>query len=166
MFAYPQVATEVPKSVFERILFVCVGNICRSPMAEYLLRDHGTRDHGATIHRPRQIASAGLEARPGDPADPMVLDLLAERGIDASVHRARYLSRTLVEDSDLVLVMEAWQQREIERWLPMARGKVHRLGRWGDFEVADPYQQSAAAFRHAYELIEEGLNQWRARVWN
>src|SRR6266542_2985353 len=76
--------------MFENVLIVCVGNICRSPMAEGLLR---ARFVG---HRRARIESAGLAALEGRPADPIAVELLAERGIDISAHRARQLTPELL----------------------------------------------------------------------
>ena len=67
--------------MFDKVLVVCIGNICRSPTAEYLLRHRlGAR---ATM-----IESAGLAALAGNPVDPVAGELLAQHGIDASAHRA------------------------------------------------------------------------------
>jgi protein-tyrosine phosphatase len=139
--------------LFGSILIVCTGNICRSPMAMALLRDRlGKR--GAHV----EVDSAGIAALVGHPADPEACDLMSTRGLDISDHRARQLTPDLVRARELILVMEAAQQREVEGALPMARGRVHRLGRWGEFDVPDPYQRGRPAFERALALIERGLD--------
>ena len=85
--------------MFQRILLVCVGNICRSPTAEYLLRD---RLGDASL----QISSAGLGALEDHPMDATAASLLIEHGIDASAHRGRQLQASMLREVDLVLVME------------------------------------------------------------
>lgn len=145
--------------MFTHLLTVCIGNICRSPMAEVLLRAH-LAAHG----RPGAVVqSAGLAALVGRPADPIAQALLAERGLDLSQHRARQLTSSLVTAADLVLVMDEEQQRAVEQLCPTARGRVQRLGRFGRFDVPDPYGGSRAQFEQALALIERGISEF-ARV--
>ncbi|MBI4757169.1 MAG: low molecular weight phosphotyrosine protein phosphatase [Betaproteobacteria bacterium] len=129
-------------------------------MAEYLLAAYpGTVAAGA------RVTSAGLGALVGQSVDPLAREVLGERGIDLSAHRARQLTAEAVRGADLILVMEAWQQKEIETAHPTARGKVHALGRWQGFEVPDPYRQGRAAFEAAFRLIERGVADWGERIW-
>lgn len=141
--------------MFNKILIVCVGNICRSPMAEYIFKQAMPN---------RTITSAGIGALVGHQADPMVIKLLQEKGIDATEHRARQLSEEMVTEADLILVMEGWQQKEIVKRYPYTRGKVLRLGQWDDFDVPDPYQQAENIFRYSLELIENGLKTWQQKL--
>jgi protein-tyrosine phosphatase len=144
--------------MFAKILVVCVGNICRSPMGEYLLRS-GTAGAGVTV------ASAGLGALVGHGADPLALEVMAEHGIDIGAHRAQQLTSQLVKEHELILVMELWQQREIERLYPFARGRVHLLGKWGGVEIADPYRQPKTVFVEAFEKIERACDEWCRKLW-
>jgi protein-tyrosine phosphatase len=146
--------------MFSRILMVCVGNICRSPMAEVLLR-------ARLAGRPRApvIESAGIAALVGKPADPMAIELMRAQGIDLTGHRARQLTPELIRSFDLILVMENGHQHAVEGILPAARGRVFPLGKWGGFEVPDPYRKDRAAFEHAAKLIDEGLASLQARFW-
>jgi len=143
--------------VFKSILVVCVGNICRSPMAEALLRN---RLQGREI----AVSSAGLGALVGHPADITAQTLMNERGIDISSHRASQISAGHLRDAELILVMETWQQRDIEKNFPPARGRVFRLGHWGDFEIADPYRKPREAFERALADIERGIDEWMERL--
>ncbi len=128
-------------------------------MAEALLRARfAARGRGI-------VSSAGIAALVGRPADPLAVDLLAERGIDISGHRARQLTPEMIGSADLVLVMEAAQQQEIERLSKAARGRVHRLGRFGDFEVEDPYRLTRSAFERALRQIERGLDDFDRVFW-
>ncbi|MFT3917324.1 MAG: low molecular weight protein-tyrosine-phosphatase [Anaeromyxobacteraceae bacterium] len=138
---------------FDRVLVVCVGNICRSPMAAVLLEAR-LRERGASA----RVESAGLAALVGEPAAPLALELVGERGLDLSAHRARQLGPALVRGADLVLVMEHGHQRAVEAFHPPARGRVIPLGRWGGFDVPDPHRRGRAAFEEALALIERGID--------
>jgi protein-tyrosine phosphatase len=143
------------------ILIVCTGNICRSPIGEALLRA------SSAVSRPGlTVASAGLAALQGHPADPLAVKLLAERGIDLSAHRARQLTPELVAAADLILVMDTAQQRRLETLAPSARGRIHRIGRFGGFDIPDPYRQDRAAFERVLALIEQGLAGFERVFWS
>ncbi|WP_455884600.1 low molecular weight protein-tyrosine-phosphatase [Pseudomonas spelaei] len=144
--------------MFNKILIVCVGNICRSPTAEKLL-------HSALASSCIEVRSAGLAALQDHPLEPMASRLLEERGYTLLAHSARQLTRAAVSDADLVLVME---QRHIDGVLevaPEARGKVFLLGKWQhDREIKDPYRQGRSAFIHAFALIEQATQAWASRL--
>jgi protein-tyrosine phosphatase len=101
------------------VLVVCIGNICRSPMAEALL---------ALALPGMTIQSAGLGAVIGAPADPISIALMAEAGLDISTHRGQQISTPLVMNAELVLVMDRQQQQEVHRRYPTSAGKVFCLG--------------------------------------
>ena len=146
--------------MFSRILTVCVGNICRSPMAEGELRGRLEKRGVKAV-----VESAGIAALVGRPADPTSQELMLARGIDISGHRARQLTPELIRSFELILVMEADQQRAVEDILPSARGRVHRIGRWGNFDVPDPYRRDREDFEHALELIVRGVDDLEKAFW-
>lgn len=140
--------------MFGNILVVCVGNICRSPTAEVLLR---ARLQGAGT----QVHSAGLGALVGQPIEPTALALLAEHGHDGSGHRARQLDAEMLRQADLVLAMEPGHVERILALAPHVRGRVMLLGKWLDERaISDPYRQQREAFEHAYTLIERAVDGW------
>lgn len=118
------------------------------------------------LNRPVQISSAGIAAVVGKPADKNVQEILLENNIDCSAHIARQLTSAMLLEVDLVLVMEQEQRREIEYKFPSSCGKVHLLGKWGNFDIPDPYKKSKQFFRETYDLIVQGVDQWQARLWN
>ena len=146
------------KIMIRHILVVCVGNICRSPMAEGLLKDALREQTDITVE------SAGLGALVGHPADDYALELMTELGVDISAHRARQIHPDMVRDADLVLVMESGHKRAIDDADATARGKVYRIGEWQDREIDDPYRQPRAAFADALEEIQEGVASWVEKI--
>ena len=144
--------------MIRHILVVCVGNICRSPMAEALLKRELREQDGFTVE------SAGLGALVGYPASDYSLELMAELGVDISEHRARQIHPDMVHSADLVLVMETGHKRAIDVADPTARGKVYRLGEWQDRDIDDPYRQSKEVFADVLADIEQGVASWAKRI--
>lgn len=142
--------------MFENILLVCVGNICRSPVAEALFKDalqiKGKKNH--------QVSSAGLGAMVNSAPDKVARELLLEKNIDISDYRASQLTTEMIHHADLILVMEMAHKEIIEHKEPSAKGKVFRLGKWGGFDVADPYRQERKVFIEAVQLIDRGVADW------
>ena len=144
--------------MIENILVVCVGNICRSPMAEALLRQ-ALQDVSDV-----SVSSAGLGALVDYPAAEHAEVLMAERGLDISRHKARQLTPDLINTSDLVLVMETRHKRVIDDEDATARGKVYRLCEWQDKDIPDPFRQSRETFEETLLLIEQGVQDWAGRI--
>ena len=145
--------------MFKNILIVCVGNICRSPMAEYLLQQM-TKKQDMDIC----VSSAGLGALIGQGADEYAIEVLTEHGIDGATHRARQIDNEIVKRNELILVMENWQQKEIESLYPYARGRVHLLGKWDETEISDPYKKPKEAFVDAFEKINKACEEWTKKL--
>jgi low molecular weight protein-tyrosine phosphatase len=141
--------------MIDSILVICVGNICRSPMAEELFR---------RALPARRVSSAGLAALVGEPADPIAVELMRDRDFDITAHRARQVQPVMVADAGLVLVMELGHQRYLERQYPLARGKIFRLCESTKTDIADPYRCGRAAFEEAMGLIDQGVESWAARL--
>ncbi len=142
--------------MFNDILVVCVGNICRSPMAEGLFKQV-LMNAGKTG---MVVSSAGLNALVGHRADTSACQLLAQRQIDISMHRACQINSEMIRAANIVLVMELAHKMAIEAKEPSARGKIFRLGEWEKFDIPDPYQQGLSAFEHSLMLIERGVSHW------
>jgi len=145
--------------LFNNILIVCVGNICRSPMAEALLKS--TLSTKPNVY---QVSSAGIGALVGHPADNKAKQLMIEKGIDISGHRADQLNEDMIRKADIILVMESAHKQAIEAKQPSAKGKVFRLGEWGDFDIPDPYQRDSIIFESVLRLIDLGVNQWLKKL--
>ncbi|NBA98223.1 low molecular weight protein-tyrosine-phosphatase [Pseudomonas sp. R5(2019)] len=148
--------------MFKRVLIVCIGNICRSPTAEHLLRGAILK---AKPDSDIQISSAGLGALVDHTLEQTAQEVLQERGNSPMEHKARQLRSALVSEADLILVMEKRHVDGVLRIAPEARGKVLLLGKWQDNrEIDDPYKRGKPAFVHAYALIEEAVNAWAQRL--
>lgn len=141
--------------MFNSILMVCVGNVCRSPMAEMLLR-HKLAAKQKNI----QVASAGLGALIGHGTDANAQMLMNKMNIDTSKHQARQLNTNIIAKYDLILTMEKDHITTIHNIALTSKGKVHLLGKWSDFEIPDPYKQSQHEFEVALDLIERGVDEW------
>ena len=140
-----------------RVLVLCVGNICRSPMAQVLL-EHACRAHKVSV------TSAGLDAMVGHPADPMAQEMVKAAGRDLAGHRAQQVSALLCRQHDLILVMEQSHKAELLRRYPEARGKVFLMRADNNTEIADPYRKGQAAFEDAYKAIASGTEYWATRI--
>ena len=141
--------------MFDTVLIVCAGNICRSPTAEYVLK---SKLEGENI----SISSAGLTALEGKPADATAKQIAATNGITMERHKGRQLTSSLVAQNSVILVMEQRHLTDLCSRYPEARGKTFLLGKWlGDKEIPDPYRQSLEAFEHVYELIDSACSAWQ-----
>ena len=141
--------------MFDSVLVVCAGNICRSPTAEYVLK---SKLQDISI----DVSSAGLTALEGKPADAMAQKKALEQGIDMSAHAGRQISSSLVMQNSVILVMEKRHLDDLCSRYPQARGKTFLLGKWiGDKEIPDPYRQSEEAFKHVYDLIDSACSAWQ-----
>jgi len=136
----------------QHILTLCIGNICRSPLAQVLI---------AREFPEREVWSAGLGALVGEPADPMSIRLASEQGLDLRAHRAQQVNNFMCLRADLILVMEQDHRAELERRYPHVRGKVFCLG---TSDIADPFRRERKAFETAYADIAQGVVDWAARI--
>jgi protein-tyrosine phosphatase len=140
---------------FDNILVVCVGNICRSPMAEALLKQR---------YPDKVIDSAGVGALVGHPADPAALEIMTERQLDITNHMAKQIDEKLAKKADIIFTMSDGQTKWIEERWPFCRGKTFKLGHWQDKDIADPYKHDMSAFKTAYRDIVESLEQWADKI--
>ena len=110
------------------------------------------------------VFSAGIDAPVGESADPLSVQLMRERGIDISGHRARKLGSWMVHEADLIVTMDRYQKYFIEINYPMFKNKVCRLGEFDNYDIPDPYLQGLNAFREACSLIDKGVGELVARI--
>lgn len=144
--------------MIKNILVVCVGNVCRSPMAEALLRQALLDEDEVSV------SSAGLGALVDFPAAGYAEDLMAERGLDISGHKARQLTPEIVDENDLILVMESAHKRAIEARDPAAHSKIFLLCASLYADIPDPFRKSKTHFEEVLQLIEQGVADWAAKI--
>lgn len=113
----------------------------------------------------KTIGSAGLrEITVGWSADPFSIRVMRENGIDISRHRARLLTNDLLKNVDLVITMEQEQSDIVKYSFPNFRGKIVRIGEYGDYDVPDPYSKNIKYFQDSFDLISKGIDQIDAHL--
>lgn len=145
--------------MFQKLLVLCTGNICRSPVAAARLKqvvEAGGKDI--------EVRSAGLGALVGHPADPSALAVAEARGLDVSGHVAQQLTPDLIHWADLILVMEHDQRSYLIEQSPTVSGKVLLFGHWIGEEVPDPYLEHMEVFEDTMDLIDQAAAEWARRL--
>jgi protein-tyrosine phosphatase len=152
----------------QRILFVCLGNICRSPTAEVVLRTRAAR---AGVGSRVAVASAGTgNWHVGMPPDRRAVEHAAKRGYDLTTVRARQVGREDFDRFDWILAMDRGNLRELRSLRP-PDGRGH-LGLFLDFaphlglqDVPDPYYGGGTHFERVLDLIEQASDSLVAHLF-
>lgn len=146
-----------PKS----ILFVCKGNICRSPFAEHLARRLQGEGYAGDI----KFQSAGLYVPKSVPSPSTAIEMARPFGVALDRHHAQPLSEQLVAGSDMVIAMEGWQFLALRESFPKSYGKIFLLPQLAPerytglaaFNIQDPYGGSSRDFQDCFERISRCL---------
>ena len=154
-------AVQLPDSV-QSVLFVCHGNICRSPLAEVYFRSLVEKEGRQMI-----VRSAGLETTPGKPADARAKAVAMEHRLSLDEHATTQVHMELLDQSDLIVVMEIKQKDRIQRLCPRSKGKVVLLGRFdsrGSLEIADPYSGASEDFLFCFQQVRRCCDKLATRL--
>jgi protein-tyrosine phosphatase len=132
-----------------KVLFVCTGNICRSPTAEGVLRKLGSQ-----MNIPLHVESAGThDYHVGSCPDERAMQHALKRGYDLSAQRARQLRKRDFDEFDLIIAMDRGHLQILEQHCPpQHRGKLRMLVDGHD--VPDPYYGGAEGFEQVLDMVE------------
>lgn len=152
----------------ESILFVCQGNICRSPFAAVLATERLRHEGGVGI----RCTSAGIRTTQAARSPSAACDVAATYGVSLVHHRPQPLTRELMEAHDLIVVMEASHLLELRVSYPSAANRVVLLSLFDQaaifgydrFNIADPFARPRAAFESCYSRIDRALSNMLARL--
>ena len=145
------------------IVFVCTGNVCRSPMAAGFFYDKLVREK---VDGRVRVRSAGTWALEGQPASAYALQVMNEHGLDISQHRGRNLTQEDVDGADLVLVMTRRHADIIARDMQPGDGKMYLLSEMAGQaqDIEDPYGGSLHEYRRTAVELEEWVERGYARI--
>jgi protein-tyrosine phosphatase len=140
----------------QRLVFVCTGNICRSPYAEVRARSLGL-----------EAASLGLETTPGSHAPASAVKNARARGMDLCPHRSRLFDHDLLGDTDLVVGFEPWQVQMVQNGRHYGNAQLTLAGLWSKPlrpDICDPLGRSDEYFQICYDLIDSSIANMRNRM--
>ena len=142
--------------MFDSILIVCTGNICRSPIGERYLRN---------LLPDKKLDSAGTGALIEHAADDSAIKVAKNHGLSLEGHHSRQFTSSLGRQYDLTLAMEKSHIEQIGHIAPEARGKTMPFGHWLEQrDIPDPYRKSDEAFLSVYKLIEQAGKLWAQKL--
>lgn len=146
-------------------VFVCFGNIMRSPMAERLFR-RSLAEHGI---EGIQVKSAGIHATPGSEAHPRSKVAARELGLPLDDHRSQLLTAPMVEDAEVIFAMDFQNKAELLALFPQSKDKLFMLAAYADStgrqcEIADPYFGDQEEARRCYRLLQTCIDNLTASL--
>ncbi len=139
----------------KKIMFVCMGNICRSPLAHAVFEDIATREGAAARYR---VDSSGTIAyHVGEPPDERMRKVAARHGVEMT-HRSQHLKKRHLDEFDLILCMDRDNLRDAQR-LAMSEATAAKIAMLRDFDpeargdVPDPYYGGPEGFERVYDIV-------------
>jgi len=148
------------RGVIDSILVVCVGNICRSPVAAQLLAADL-----AVENAPITVSSAGIGALVGEEIDPLAAEIAKGNGLKLEPHQARQFTPEMGMACSLILVMEPGHRKHILQTSPQLAGRIMLFDHWtGARGISDPYQRSREFHESVYSRLKDAATAWAERL--
>ena len=147
-----------------RILFICTGNICRTPMAESLLRAKIIQEGMENLV---SVDSAGTFANEGVPPTQLSVSVIQEAGLEPPVHLSKHVNSHLMQTADLILCMGEHHKRDLQAIFPQHRQKIFTLREFnrdrstGGTSIDDPFGRNIEQYRKVFRLIQNEVE----RIW-
>jgi protein-tyrosine-phosphatase len=156
----------VVRKTANSFVFVCFGNIMRSPMAEQLMKQEVSQ----RTPKPVRIASAGLHATPGKAAHPWSIAASADFGISLENHRAQLLTAEMMQEADAIFAMDFQNKAELLALYPDSAHKIFMLSAYLDGpgqnrEIPDPYYGDVDATRSCYRVLQTCVRNLSAHLF-
>jgi len=147
------------------VVFVCFGNIMRSPMAEQMFR-RAVAERGLEGIR---VRSAGIHATAGSEAHPRARVAARELGLPLDDHRSQLLTNSMVDEADAIFAMDFQNKAELLALFPQSESKIFMLGAYADgarqqCEIADPYFGDQDEARQCYRILQACINNLAASL--
>lgn len=143
----------------ERLVFVCLGNICRSPFGEFVAKQENV-----------STAGFGLSTTSNKPAFATAMKVANRFGVDLSSHLTTDIGDFEIRDTDLLLVMELRHARRLQPLLKSGGAQIALLGHWASprrLHIHDPFEHSERYFYQCYSIIDQAtrelISEWRGK---
>ena len=151
-----------------KVMFICTGNICRSAMADWMLKSKLKEERIEQV----QVFSSGIYAQDGDTSTYEAIEVMKEVGIDLKKHRATNTRNSNIQEMDLILGMTNSHKEELMHMYPNLKDKIFTLKEYVGYNVdghekiniKDPWSYGIAVYRFCLSEIEECINSLIAKI--